>query len=180
MMMKLKCALALAITLCGAVTLVAATSGTSNTAAPESYQVRNKQFGDLLRPRDANSADGTPIVLYPAQTWKCLTWKFHPAGEGAFQLQNHFTSKTFAARDQGEPPAVNQIPFGKDPATRPTWNVTKLTDGSYKIAEAKSGKALTAVKEGGSGSPRVVLQAWKDAPAQKWELLKIDPKDLTM
>ena len=75
-----------------------ANAGSSaKSSSPASFQVRNKKFGELLRPRDANSANGTPLVLYSAQPWKCMTWKFHPAGENAFHLQNHFTSKTFAA-----------------------------------------------------------------------------------
>lgn len=179
-MMTFKCTLAGVATLFGAITLLMAEPAAPGATTPDSYQVRNKQYGDLLRPRDANNADGTPIVLYPAQTWKCLTWKFHPAGEGEFQLQNHFTSKTFAAKDQGDQPAVTQVPFGKDSASRPTWKVTKLADGTYKITDAKSGKALTALKEAGGSSPRVILQAWQDTAGQKWELLKIDPKNLTM
>jgi len=34
-------------------------------------------------------------VLYPAEPWKCMTWKLRPAGESVFHVQNHFTSKTF-------------------------------------------------------------------------------------
>jgi hypothetical protein len=74
----------------------------SKASAPESFQIRNKKFGELLRPEAANGADGTRIVLYPAQSWKCMTWKLHPAGESAFQLQNHFTSKTFAPADKAD------------------------------------------------------------------------------
>lgn len=152
-----------------------------NALAPKSYQIRNVKYGDLLRPEDARNADGTPIVLYPAQPWKCMTWKLHPAGESRFQLQNHFTSKTFSAQtgDQ-EAAAVTQVPFSKNPEGRPTWQFTKLKgDGTYKITEVKTGKALTAVKDGNLGM-RIVVQAWHDGEDQKWELKEINPKDLTM
>ncbi len=66
-------------------------------AKPGSFQIRNQKYGNLLRPEEANSADGTRIVLYPAQPWKCVTWKLHGTGDSKFQLQNHFTGKTFAA-----------------------------------------------------------------------------------
>jgi len=153
-------------------------SATAST--PASFQVRNKKFGELLRPEDANSANGTRIVLYPAQPWKCMTWKFHPAGEAAFQLQNHFTSKTFWANAAtgDAPQPVLQLPFAKAAGERPTWRFTKLTDGTYKISDAKSGQVLTALRDG-SGL-RVVAQPWQDQDAQKWELLPIDPKQLTM
>jgi hypothetical protein len=151
-----------------------------NGSSPASYQVRNKKFGQLLRPEDANNANGTRIVLYPAQPWKCMTWKFHPAGESTFQLQNHFTSKTFAAETSGEKPlqAVTQVPFAKESDKRPVWQFTKLADGTYKIADAKSGKVLSAAKA--ESGVRIVLDTWHEADEQKWELLPIDPKQLTM
>jgi len=151
-------------------------------AKPGSFQVRNQKYGNLLRPEEANSADGTRIVLYPAQPWKCLTWKFHASGDSRFQLQNHFTSKTFAAEagaDKAQA-AVAQVPFAKKPEERPAWQFTKLADGSYKITDAKSGKALTAVKEEAGSAVRIVVQAWQESDAQKWELIEIDPKQLTM
>ena len=179
----------LCMCLAGSIIGLAAWAGDSGSqpavgkeAKPGSFQIRNQKYGDLLRPEEANSADGTRIVLYPAQTWKCLTWRFHAKGESLFQLQNHFTSKTFAAGAGADKAsaAVTQVPFSKKPEERPTWQFTKLADGSYKITDAKSGKALTAVKgETGSGV-RIVVQAWEESAAQKWELTEIDPKQLTM
>ena len=151
-------------------------------AVPESFQVRNQKFGDLLRPEEANSAVGTPIVLYPAQAWKCMTWKFVPAGDTVFQLQNLFTSKTFAAEakaDQAEP-AVKQANFAKEAAERPKWQFTKLDDGTYRISDPQSGKALTAVKTGTSSTVTIVLAPWKESGEQKWELVKTDPAKLSM
>ena len=59
-----------------------------------SRQIRNKKYGQLLRPRNANHKDGTPIVLYSAQPWKCLSWRLEPAADTSYQLINYFTSKT--------------------------------------------------------------------------------------
>ena len=165
----------------GFVAAFAADSSASSASpsAPASYQVRNKKFGQLLRPEDANNANGTRLVLYPAQPWKCMTWKFHPAGESAFQLQNHFTSKTFAGEMTEKPlQAVTQVPFSKESDKRPIWQFAKLADGTYKIVDAKSGKALTGVK--GENGVWIVLDAWHENDEQKWELLPIDPKQLTM
>jgi hypothetical protein len=158
----------------------AAESANPASSAPAFFQVRNKKFGDLLRPEGANSANGTRLVLYPAQPWKCMTWKFHSAGESAFRLQNYFTSKTFSAeiRTDGANAPVKQVPFAKDSAETPVWQFTKLQDGSYKITDAKSGKVLTALRE--EGNVRIVVQAWREGDEQKWELISIDPKQLTM
>ena len=152
----------------------------AKAAAPESFQIRNKKFGDLLRPEDANNANGTRIVLYPAQSWKCLTWKLHLAGDSVFQVQNHFTSKTFepSAKADGAQPPVLQVPFSKEAKERPSWRFTKLPDGLYQIIEVKSGKVLTAVPDGGGA--RVVVAPLGQGDDQKWELIKTDPSKLTM
>jgi hypothetical protein len=153
---------------------------TSKTATPESFQIRNQKFGDLLRPEDANSATGTRIVLYPAQSWKCLTWKLHPAGASVFQPQNHFTSKTFeaAAKVEVTQTPVVQVPFSKDAKERPAWRFTKLPDGLYQIIEVRSGKALTAIPDGGGA--RIVVAPLGQGDDQKWDLIKTDPSKLTM
>jgi hypothetical protein len=157
----------------------AATTNTAKPAPPESFQIRNQKFGNLLRPEDANSATGTRLVLYPAQPWKCMTWKLHPAGESVFSLQNHFTSKTLEAKGGDAQPAVIQVPFAKEAGERPTWRFKKLPDGLYEITDAKTGKALTAAA-GESGAVRVVIADWQEKPEQKWELIKTDPAKLTM
>jgi hypothetical protein len=153
----------------------------SKALVSKSFQIRNHKYGDLLRPEDANSADGTPIVLYPAQHWKCMTWKVHASGESRVQLQNHYTSKTFAAKagDQAQAP-VYQVPLAKDSQDSPTWQVTRLSDGTYKITEVKSGKALTAAKADARSAAKIVIEAGRDGEDQKWDLIEIDPKTLTL
>jgi len=163
--------------------LAADSAGKPEPAKPgagKSYQVRSKKHGELLRPEEANSADGTPIVLYPAQHWKCMTWKFDAAGDSTFSLQNHYTSKTFAPKPAGraEDAAVTQVPFAKKAGERPAWQFSKLSDGTYKITEVKSGKALTGVKAG--QGVKIIVRTWGDSEDQRWELLEIDPKTLTM
>ena len=151
----------------------ATNSVSAPTSAPKSYQIRNVKFGELLRPEDASSANGTRLVLYPAQPWKCMTWKLFPAGDGVFQVKNHFTAKTFAASSTNELASpVTQVPFAKDAAARPAWRFVKLGDGSYEIVETKSGHALTAVTA--DGSEKIVTAVWSDQPEQKWELIETD------
>ena len=156
----------------------------ATATAPEAttYQIRNLKHHELLRPKDANGATGTPIVLYPAQSWKCMTWRLQPAGDSAFNLKNLFTSKTFCASSDtnAAQQVVTQIPLAKDGGASPAWQFTKLDDGSYKITDAKSGKALTAVKGGDDYSVKIVVAPWQNLDEQKWQLEKMDPKQLTM
>ena len=157
---------------------------TANGKAPEAttYQIRNAKYHELLRPKDANSANGTPIVLYPAQPWKCMTWRLQPAGEASFHLKNLFTSKTiYAGSDTNAPQqSVAQEPLAKAGGESPTWRFLQLADGSFEIVDAQSGNALTAAKEDDGYSFKIVTAPWQKLDEQKWILEKIDPSNLTM
>jgi hypothetical protein len=144
------------------------------------YQIRNKKYQELLRPENANGADGTRIVLYSPEPWKCMTWKVQAAAGMGYHFQNLFTSKTFAADADAVQtnPAVTQVPCHHDPDQSPVWHITKLDDGTYKIFDVKTAKVLTAVKE--SGGEKIVVAPWQNGDEQKWELLKMDPQQLTM
>lgn len=150
-----------------------------SAATTESCQIRNQKFHDLLRPEGANGAVGTRIVLYPAEPWRCMTWKLHRAGESEFHVENHFTAETFSVKAGDGFTNVIQVALAREAGNRPVWRFTKLPDGSYRISDAKSGAALTAVG-GGDRPVRVVVAPWQDKAEQKWELEKIDPAKLTM
>jgi hypothetical protein len=158
-----------------AVTLSSFAADTAQDLAPGSYQIRNRKFGELLRPENANNANGTHIVLYPAQPWKCMTWKLLPTGGNAFILQNHFTSKTFEAKTNAGSSTVVQVPWAREISGRPSWRFTKLSDGFYQIADTRSGEILTA-----SSKDVIVLAPRKETPEQEWELVLMDPAKLTM
>jgi hypothetical protein len=149
--------------------------GADTPVATRSYQIRNCKFGELLRPENANNADGTQIVLYPAQPWKCMTWKLLPAGDSAFQLQNHFTHKTFEGGTNGTQSAVVQIPFARETEKRPSWKLEKLPNGFYRITDVTSGQSLTAASK-----DMVILAPRNETPEQRWELIETDPAKLTM
>ncbi len=165
-------------------TIVFNVSQTLAADAPEAttYQIRNVKHQELLRPRDANNATGTPIVLYPAQPWKCMTWRLQPAGESAFHLKNLFTGKTFCSstNTNAPQPSVTQIPLAKNGAESPVWQFTKLDDGNYKISDSKSGKVLTAKKSADDSEAKIITAPWENQGEQKWILEPMDPKQLTM
>ncbi|MFC3362477.1 RICIN domain-containing protein [Pedobacter fastidiosus] len=59
------------------------------------YAIKNVQTGMLLRVKDASGKNGTPLVAYDPQNWKCMTWDFKNVDGNTYQLLNLFTSKTF-------------------------------------------------------------------------------------
>ncbi len=180
---------ALLLALAGVMTAEVATAQVPEATT---YQIRNVKFGDLLRPRDANNADGTPIVLYPAQPWKCMTWRLNPEDSSAasgstsntvFRVKNLFTSKTFCADTNASAAQqrVTQLRFPKDKdAAVPGWRFVALGNDNYEIVDAKSGNVVTAIKDEGASEAHVVTAKWGNLDNQKWHLEKIDPKELTM
>ena len=63
------------------------------------YAIKNVQTGMLLRIKDANGKNGTPLVAYSPVNWKCMTWDFKHVEGQTYQLKNLFTSKTFQPRE---------------------------------------------------------------------------------
>jgi hypothetical protein len=170
---------ALKVALVGALAFALVDSGFGQAEQPQgSHMVRNKKYQLMLRPRDANRKDGTPIVLYPSQTWKCMGWRFEPM-PGGVRLVNYFTGKSFEADGPmtGKPPVI-QTPVAPERAEKQTWRFVVLGGGLYRI-ESLSGGVLTAIESEGGGDPQVVLAPWNDLESQKWELLNL-PDRFTM
>jgi len=156
------------VLLCLTGTLVAETA-----TGERLIQVHNRAFGELLRPRNASKKDGAPLVLYPAQPWKCMTWAVRERAGGGVVLENLFSRKTFAAASAGRgPAAVEQVPLATE-----VWHWEELGDGAWKIIEPESGRVLTAEKT--AAGLRVIVAPWTGADTQKWEL-RPAPEHLTM
>jgi hypothetical protein len=138
--------------------------------AGQSHQIQSVAFPSrLLRVEDARSEDGTPIVTYPRQDWKCMTWKFESADDGV-RLINYFTHKTFggasgAAGDDHE--LLTQHPAGADARGDEELRFIRVgNDEQFWIEHAATGRFLTANPDGS-----VTLESRSDQDAQKWKLL---------
>jgi outer membrane protein assembly factor BamB len=140
------------------------------------YQVRNKKHNTLLRPRNANSQDGTAIVLYSRQPWKCLSWQFKPGPHTSYQPINFFTNKTFQPTSTESNAEVIQVTAAQD-AQEQFWQFVPIGNDLYKIVNLETGKVLTAYEK---SNYEVVIRSssWQDNDEQKWELL--DLPELTM
>ena len=134
--------------------------------AGESHQIASVAKEDLLRPRDASNKEGAPIVLYPKQDWKCMTWKFEPAGDGV-RLMNYFTHKTLYPSGTQDGAPVAQHAAGKDVAEVERWRFVPVGENVYRIEHVGTGKALTVTSNG-----HVVVDPWTDGAGQKWKLLE--------
>jgi hypothetical protein len=139
-----------------------------------SFQIKNKKFGDVLRPRGADSADKTPIVLYPRTDWRCLTWRVQPVEGGGSQLLNHFTNKTFepqgTVKEGDQPVPVLQVKPVRPAPPAQRWSFVPVEGGSFKIVHVPTGWVLTA-ENGDDGDVRIKLAPWKGRDEQQWQML---------
>lgn len=75
-------------------------SATFSQEIQGTYAIKNMKTGLLLRIKDANQKNGTPLVSYSVVNWKCATWDFIHVKEQSYQLRNLFTGKTFQPVNQ--------------------------------------------------------------------------------
>lgn len=127
--------------------------------------------GSLVRIRDASNKDGTPLVLYPPEAWKCMTWSFEPIpGTSDVRLVNVFTHKTVAPSANTAGASILQHP-AKAATSGEGFHFSQLGGDVYRIDHSASGLTLSLSPAG-----KITLQPWTGDETQKWKLLpKPDP-----
>ncbi|MFD2935536.1 RICIN domain-containing protein [Spirosoma flavum] len=154
------------------------TSGqtTQGQAIQGTYAIKNVQTGMLLRVKDAQKQDGTPIVLYTPTNWKCMTWDFHHLSGNAYQLKNLFTSKTLQ-------PATGSATIGEKVAQQPIhpnqldqqWEFVPIANHTYLIKLANSDLYLTPADSSGEINSGVILSPKQPTTRQQWTLYEQHP-----
>ncbi|GAA4314792.1 hypothetical protein GCM10023149_11070 [Mucilaginibacter gynuensis] len=139
------------------------------------YAIKNVKTGMMLRIKDANGKNGTPLVAYYPENWKCMTWDFKNTGKGTYQLQNLLTKKTF----QPSADAAADVAFEEQPL------VAEAANQQYEFVEVKKGNYLIKLKGTelyvtpsdveGTVNSSIILAKKKDAPEQLWTIYKQNP-----
>jgi len=136
------------------------------------YAIQNIQTGKNLRPYDANSADGTKIVLYNHVEWKCMTWEFSSLKNMTYQLKNLFTGKTF----QPSGKAVDGVNLVQQPMKKDSlqyWVFEKYANNAYHIKLKGTQLYITLSSE--KTNSEIVLKPKNDKLLQSWKLVAQDP-----
>lgn len=132
-----------------------------------SFAIHNSETGKNLRPYSANTSDGTDIVLYPHNWWKCLTWEFIHVEGTSYQLKNLYTGKTFEPVSEAEDGvALWQQPL--DGESSQYWEFLKQDDETYLIRLQDTELFITLSSEE-TDSP-IILKSKQDGSTQKWIL----------
>lgn len=139
------------------------------------YAIKNVQTGMLLRVKDAGSKNGTPLVAYYPENWKCMTWSFKNTATNTYQLQNLLTNKTF---QPSASPEAN-IPLNEQPLVAGTPNqqyeFIAIKKDTYLIKLKGTDLYITPADPKGSVNSAIVLAPMLNTTYQYWNIYQQAP-----
>ena len=157
------------------IALLACGAGQAQPQIQGEFALKNVHTGKYVRIKDANSADGTPIVAYSPVNWKCVTWNFRPAADGSYTLINLFSGKTLQPLN-GEAKGgvtMEEQPIGK--YKNQLYEVIAAGDSQYYVRLKGADLYLTPADANGETNSSIVLQPKKDGDLQRWALVSQHP-----
>lgn len=86
----------------------------------------------------------------------------------------HATDKCLDVENASEADGANVQIFSRNGTSAQQWQLTKLSDGSFKIISRASGKALDVTGASGASGANVQQYTWNDSSAQHWFLVRAD------
>ena len=133
------------------------------------YAIKNVETGMLLRIKDANKKDGTPLVAYSPVNWKCMTWDFiHVEGQ-SYQLKNLFTGKTFQPKNKiAEGSSLEQQPLSTE--ANQQYEFAQIKNDVYIIKLKGTELYVTPADKNGSTNSEIILEKKIDGPLQQWTI----------
>ena len=139
------------------------------------YAIKNVQTGMLLRIKDANKTDNTPLVAYNPVNWKCVTWNFNHVEGQTYMLENLFTGKTIQS--------TNGIPAAGDALKQqPVKNTTiqqyefiPVEKNVYLIKLKGTDLYITPSDEKGTVNTPIILSKKDGSKLQQWTIYEQHP-----
>lgn len=139
------------------------------------YAIKNVKTGMLLRVKDASSKNGTPLVAYYPQNWKCMTWDFKSTGANTYQLENLLTHKTFQPKSS----AASDIAFEEQPLVAGNVNqeyeFIPVKKDIFLIKVKGSELYITPSNVEGEVNSAIIMAEKRNSPEQQWTIYKQSP-----
>ena len=139
------------------------------------YAIQNVQTGLLLRIKDANSKNGTPIVAYEPQNWKCMTWSFRQVDNNTYQLINLFSNKTFEPQKN---PVTQTITLSEQmPAEglAQQYEFINAGDNAYFIKAKGTDLYITSPAAKTEINANIILAPKNNSDTQRWKMYPQSP-----
>jgi hypothetical protein len=139
------------------------------------YAIKNEQTGMLLRVKDARSDNGTPLVAYYPENWKCMTWDFQHVEGNTYKLKNLFTSKTFQPMAEANAGvALEEQPLNTDNATQ-QYEFEPIDKDTFLIKLKGTDLYLTPSDKKGSVNSKIILAKKTNTKDQYWDIYQQSP-----
>lgn len=139
------------------------------------YAIKNMKTGMLLRVKDAASKNGTPLVAYNPQNWKCMTWDFKSTGANTYQLENLLTHKTF----QPQTAAANDVSLEEQPLitgnSNQEYEFIPVKKDIYQIKLKGTDLYITPSDPDGQINSSIILAKKRNTPEQQWSIYQQSP-----
>ena len=140
------------------------------------YAIKNVQTGMLLRIKDANKANGTPLVSYNPVSWKCMTWDFKQVEGNTYQLRNLFSGKTFQPQQAAAPAvAMEEQPLLADNPQQ-QYDFIPAGKNTYCIRLKGTELYISPADDKGTVNSAIVLARKSDSKLQQWTIYEQHPE----
>ncbi|WP_158795314.1 RICIN domain-containing protein [Pedobacter sp. L105] len=139
------------------------------------YAVKNVKTGMYLRVKDANNKNGTPLVLYHPENWKCMTWDFKHIEGNTYQLQNLLTNKTFQAKSApGSGISLEEQPYKTGDAIQ-QYQFETVSKDIFMIRLKGTDLYITPSDKEGSTNSQIILAKKTNDKLQYWSIYQQSP-----
>ncbi|NVM63956.1 hypothetical protein FHW88_002245 [Mucilaginibacter sp. SG538B] len=140
-----------------------------------SYAIKNEQTGMLLRVKDAHSENGTPLVAYYPENWKCMTWNFKHVAGNTYQLQNLLTNKTFQPKgDADVNVALEEQSLNANSAIQ-QYEFEAIDNDTFMIKLKGTDLYITPSDKKGVVNSQIVLAKKTNTKDQYWNIYEQSP-----
>ncbi|WP_293309540.1 RICIN domain-containing protein [Pedobacter sp. UBA5917] len=136
------------------------------------YAIKNVLTGMLLRVKDASAKNGTPLVAYDPQNWKCMTWNFIPVEGNTYQLKNLFTGKTFQPKESDI--ALEEQPLNPGNASQ-QYEFEPAGKDIYLIRLKGTELYVTPEDKKGATNSAIILAKKTKTKEQQWTIYEQSP-----
>lgn len=139
------------------------------------FALKNVHTGQYVRIKDANSANGTPIVAYSPVNWKCVTWAFKPSINGAYTLRNLFSGKTLQPLHGEARAGVSMEEQPLNGGKVQEYEVVSAGKDQFYVKLKGTDLYLTPSDPGGATNTSILLQPKQDGDLQRWTFIEQHP-----
>ncbi len=130
----------------------------------------------LLRIKDANKSDGTPLVGYAPQDWKCMTWDFNHVDGSIYFLKNLFTGKTIQSLNKNPSPGdvLKQQPINNTVSQQ--YEFVPVEKNVYLIKLKGTDLYITPSEEEGKVNAPIIFSKKTGSKLQQWTIYEQHPE----